>query len=286
MKITKVKITINRAMAFALLVAGFYTVIFSSPTYALSRQYRTKDISLKLGMAVALSVAPEDSTVNSSNAALTFVERSSQSSAAQTVGVVVELDQDGIGLTGGPESTNTVHVATDGEALVYVTDINGVPRAGDLLAPSPLRGILMKAVDGMSGVVGAALSDFDPAKSEKVTVQGSASGSAQVAIININLDVKTSVKGSRSANFLEKIGQVVVGRDVSALQVVIALLILLLLIVIEGTIIYASVDGYIKSLGRNPLARKSLLRGLLHSFVMVVGILLTGGALIYGVLQL
>ncbi len=286
MKIKKVKNTINRPMALALLIAGIYTVIFSSTTFALSRQYRTKDVSLKLGMAVALSVAPEDSAVNSSNAALTFVERSSQSAAAQTVGVVVELDQDGIGLTGGPESTNTVHVATDGEALVYVTDINGVPRAGDLLAPSPLRGILMKAVDGMSGVVGAALSDFDPAKSEKVTVQGSASGTAQVAIININLDVKTSVKGSRSANFLEKIGQVVVGRDVSALQVVIALLILLLLIVIEGTIIYASVDGYIKSLGRNPLARKSLLRGLLHSFVMVVGILLSGGALIYGVLQL
>jgi len=257
--------------------------LLGSVAYAVVRQYQTADSSLKLGMAVALDVE-QSKTVSGG---VSYVERTSQARAAQTIGVVVPADQDVFEVSSTSSSTGFVQVASEGEAQVYVTDINGKPGAGDLLAPSPLRGILMRATEGAKGIAGVSLQDFPEASAETVSYEVSGSQKeAKVAISGINLDVKSTTKASSPVNFLVKTGQVLVGHDVTALQVFAALVILVLVIVVEGQLIYSAVGEYVSALGRNPLAAKKLRSGLYRALMLALVILVTGSAIAYGVLQI
>jgi len=273
---------ISRLFAAAAAVALFAS-LFGAVAYAVVRQYRTADSSLKLGMAVALDVEQS----KNSTSGMSYVERSSQDAAAQTIGVVVPADQDAFEVSSTSAATGFVQVASEGEAKVYVTDINGKPAAGDLLAPSPLRGILMRATEGAKGIAGVALQDFPDETAETASYEVSGSSKeAKIAIVGISLDVKSTTKASSPVNFLVKTGQVLVGHDISALQVFAALVILVLVIVVEGQLIYSAVGEYVSSLGRNPLAAKKLRQGLYRSLFLALIILVSGSAIAYGVLQI
>lgn len=245
---------------------------------AASQSYATKDKSITKGMAV--SVVSESSGSNQSK---TYVQKSSVSRADKTLGVVVDL---GDNLVTSVSGDNQIFVASSGDAQVYVTDLNGEVKKGDLLAPSPLEGILMRAANGTPGIIGASLDDFAGHSSETVAINGSESTNAKVAILRINMDVKFATSsGGIQQPLLERLGQTIAQRPVSSLQTFIALAILGLLIMVEGGIVYAAISSSILSLGRNPLAKRSIVQGLLQA-TLLVAVVLAGGLLsIYLVLK-
>ncbi len=84
---------------------------------------------------------------------------------------------------------------------------------------------------------------------------------------------------------LSLLGQNVAGKEVSEWQVIVALVIFLLLMVVEGSLIYGSIHSTISALGRNPLARSAVYKQLVQVLVAVIAVLAFGLATIYAVLQ-
>lgn len=260
----------------AAMVAGVFAVIMLSPlAFALARGYTTDDVDLKTGMVVALS--------QSGTAEQPKVERATIDNQDKTIGVTVSVDENL--LTTGAVGQE-VYVQTDGETEVFVSDINGIPKRGDLLAVSPLKGILVKSDTNTGVIVGTALEDFDATLASTQNVDKSGvSVDVKVDKIRTNLDIKGVNNGAaQTDSSLERLGRSIVGREVGEIRVVVALIIFLVVLVAEGGIIYGAISSAITSLGRNPMARKIIVREMVRVVIIAVSVLGFGLAAIYAIL--
>lgn len=267
-----------RAWGGALLLAGLFLALVTGVATAATQGYNTADGTISKGMAVAVA------STGSSDNGVVSIEKTSVANADKTLGVVVDPQTDSVTYSGG---RNQIYVATTGVAQVYTTDLNGSIKKGDLLAPSPMAGVLMRASNGSRGVLGAALVDFPASNTQTVTVKlpDDTSQDAKVALVQLNMDVKFSSNGSADGkSVLQRLGSAVVRREVSSGQVVVAILILTLLIVVEGAIIYGAINSSVISLGRNPLAKKTIFRGLIQISALVLLVLAVGLGSVYLVL--
>lgn len=264
-------------IGFWVVVAAVSAIfVCSSVALAIARGYQTDDTSLQPGMVVSLSSA--------GTAENPKVERATIDSGEKTIGVTVS-PEDSLVTTGA--LGQQVYVQTDGEADVFVSDINGKPKKGDLLAVSPLRGILVLASSNTGTVVGTALEDFDDngASTQTVSKNGS-SVEVKLDKIRANLDRKaTDGQGVQAESALERLGRTLVGRQVGEIRVVVALIIFLVVLVAEGGIIYGAVSSAITSLGRNPLARKVIVREMVRVITVALLVLAFGFASIYAILH-
>ncbi len=253
------------------------TLLTPAAATAATQGYNTQDKTITKGMAVAVS------NTTTADAKVIYVEKASVDHADKTLGVVVDPSSETVAV-----STNgdQVYVATTGVASVYVTDLNGTVHKGDLLTPSPLNGILMRAGDGSKGVLGVAQSDFDSKTAQSVSLKEEVgSTKAKVGLVQINMDVKfTTNSPNAGKTLLQRLGEAIVHHEVSTVQVVIALIILTLLIVVEGGIVYGAVSSSITSLGRNPLAKNTIMTGLGEVTGLVAAVLALGVAAVYLVL--
>jgi hypothetical protein len=190
---------------------------------------------------------------------------------------------------------NQVHVATNGRRNALVTTENGSITAGDLLAVSSLNGTLMKATASNETVFAKALSNFDG----KSGVLGTAtlkdtSDKAQknVAIGSIAVTigvVKNPQIRSTTTNLpsqLQRVGQAVAEKPVSGARLYIGTAIAFLSIVIALVIQYVGIRSSIISIGRNPLASKSVLRALIEVMLTSILVLLIGLFTVYLILRL
>jgi hypothetical protein len=146
----------------------------------------------------------------------------------------------------------------------------------------------MRVIDGSKGVLGVAMADFPSASAESVSfTEGGGQSSAKVAQLQINMDVKfTSSTPNAGKSVLQRFGESIVHHEVSSAQVLVALIILSLLIVVEGGIIYGAISSSIVSLGRNPLAKNTIMVGLGQITGLVAVVLGLGLAAVYLVLWL
>ena len=256
-------------------MAGFISLTVVGGTLAVARGYNTDDTGLKPGMVVALN--------NDSGPDNPKVERASTENAERSVGVVTTDENSSITISSGSKQ---FLVETSGEVDTYVSDINGAIKQGDLLEVSPLKGILMKAdkVDGV--VIGIALEDaqLDENDSYSVPIDGDKK-TALIARIRVSLDQKAiSNAPAKADSSLERLGKSVVGKEVSEIRVVVALLIFIMVLIAEGAIIYGAVSSAITSLGRNPLARNVIRSEVTRVFLIAITVLLIGLAAVYMIL--
>ncbi|MEO8784764.1 MAG: hypothetical protein ABI221_00305 [Candidatus Saccharimonadales bacterium] len=257
--------------------------LLAKPVLAASQSYLTTDKTITKGMAVAVVSS------SSANKNLVTVQKSSVNRANKTLGVVVALDDSLVtSVDGGATQAQKLYVADSGQATVFVTDINGAVHKGDLLAPSPLEGVLMKANTGTPGVLGLALADMSSQTMQTVSLSGDGPiHSAKVALVGINMDIRFASSSSGvQQSLLVRLGQGLVHKEVSQVQTFIALSVLILLIVVEGSIVYAAVSSSITSLGRNPLAKRTIYRGLFQASGLVFMVLVVGLAAIYMVMRI
>ena len=229
-------------------------------------------------MAASLSAESATKTQN--------VVRSGTSNKAKFVGIITTKNANLLTLT---NNNSTVVVATSGEVYAFVTDINGVVKKGDNLSVSPIKGLLMKSEVNEVSVVGSALEDAAGKISTKQNIDVSGGKKQEISVTSLQIEVNPhNLAGGDAKNqsFLRILGQNVAGKQVSDGQAVIALVVFLLLLVVEGSLIYGSVHSSITALGRNPMARDAVYRQLAQVLLAVLAVLAFGVAIIYLVLQI
>lgn len=242
---------------------------------AIANGYASNDSAIQPGMAVSIDA--------SSDASKPTVSRATNAEGTQPIGVTVNTDENLV--TTGSEG-QAVYVQSEGEVEAFVSDLNGMPKKGDLLAVSPLRGILVVASGTPGVVVGSALEDFqaETSTTQSVSKDGS-SVNVQIDKIRISLDQKGSTSALSSVeSSLENLGRAIVGRDVGEIRVLIALVIFLIVLIAEGGIIYGAISSAITSLGRNPMARKIIIQEMIRVVLIAIVVLIFGLAAIYAIL--
>lgn len=269
------KALLKRLATGALVVAGVLFLLAHSAA-ALAQGYATDDAELRPGMVAALS---DGSTSEDPK-----VQRASDGNEDRIIGVVTTPGEGLVTVVSGPDQ---VYVQTTGEVDAYVSDINGSVEQGDLLTISPLRGILMKAGENTATVVGTALESMGDEQADNLEIEGGdVTRDVQLVKLRINLDHRaaSNQQAGVTDSSLNRIGRAVTGRNVADVRVLAALAIFVIVLVAEGGIIYGAVSSTITALGRNPMARKIIIKEVVRVLLIAMAVLMMGIIAIYGVL--
>ncbi|MBL8121144.1 hypothetical protein JNM87_00130 [Candidatus Saccharibacteria bacterium] len=208
-------------------------------------------------------------------------------------GVVVSANDTVVSL-GGDNSHNQVYVASNGKYDALVSTQNGPIKVGDIISISALDGIGMKADAAQTVILGKALTAFDGSKNVSGTAQlDTSGGNKQVAIGFIQIDISishnplaVSVTGPPVPSFLRKSGENIAGKPVSTVRLYVSLAILIITLFMTGSLLYGGVRSSLVSIGRNPLAKKSILRGLVQVVILGLTVFVIGLLAIYLLLKL
>lgn len=236
---------------------------------SVSQGFVTDDTVLRQNMAVALTGDNKDGHP--------LVRSTSVTDTGNALGVAVGLSDSLLAVS--PISSQ-VYVISGGPVKVYVSDLNGAVHKGDLLAVSPLRGILMKSTDKTLASFGVALEDFNNSSAQTIPVKDKKGNETNVKVtlenINIAINPPLTSKNEDSTNWLSNLGSNLTGQQISGIRVLASLAIFFTLMVVEGEIIYSTVSSSITAMGRNPLARSAIARQSLRSALTAAVILMTG----------
>lgn len=193
-------------------------------------------------------------------------------------------------------TSSQAYVVTSGRHEVLVTDENGPIAAGDLLAVSSMSGTLMRVKAEQSLVFAKALSNFDSSSNVigdylLKDVDGNAIKKvkiskipASIAIMS-NPDIKT---GNTLAlpSFLQQTSRAVADKPVSNIRVYFGAAIILLSVLIAVVILASGIRGSMVAIGRNPMSRKIISRGLTRVLFIAVIVLFIGLFTVYLLLRL
>jgi hypothetical protein len=263
------------------LLAGPTIYAASSSTQAIVQSYGTNE-ALETGMIVGL-IKGHASQVQ----ALTINDDTTMQ------GVVVAPNTAAISLSSG-SSANQVYVATSGSYNVLVSNENGPIGIGDYVSVSSLDGIGMKAEDSEATVLGKATEAFNGNANviSSATIKKTGGGTTTVAIGSILVDIAIANNPAQGhgigelPGFLQVASSDIADKPVSAPRVYISLLILLLTMVISGSLLYSGTKSSVVSIGRNPLAKRYIIRGLIQVILSGVIIFILGLFAVYLLLRL
>lgn len=184
------------------------------------------------------------------------------------LGIVVDANDSPITLSGEQEK---VFVATVGRNSVLVSTQNGSIQPNDYVTVSSLNGIGMLATYEESDVIGRAINGFDGESGVVGTssLTDTDGNTRDVNIGRIEIDVaiaKNPLAKSAAVTpeWLGRIGEAIAGKSLSPARIYISAAIFLIGAFIAGAILYAGIRSSIIAIGRNPLSKKSILRGLLQ----------------------
>lgn len=266
---------LSKSLIF-IFVAYLFLDLSSFSYAAISQGYQT-DAELAPGHIVSI----DRDRVN-------FVIKANSDNAEDVLGVV--SSEEGALLQMPSEGSN-VEVITSGEADILVTDIDGAIRAGDKITPSPISGAGMRAISA-SRVIAVALEGFssDIEGAQGVTIQD-ASGNDKnisVGIIRAQIGVHDYIPQSEGKNIvfvtLQEAAQAITGRNVSVAKALIAAGIMLSTLIVVVMLLAGAIQGSMLSLGRNPLAKKTIFSTLFKFIALSTGIFVGGVFVAYFIL--
>jgi hypothetical protein len=277
---------LSRVLALLFLVVCGSLLFRSAPVIAQAvTQAYNSDTQLQNGIIVRIS--PTDKTK---------VEALTEQSSSAMEGVVVAANAAPVTLSHANATQQQVFVANTGQYDVLVSNQNGVIKAGDYLTISSLAGIAMKAGDSQSLVIGKALGGFDgqTSVSASTTVTDSTGRKIPVALglIPVNIDVSHNPLQKSKASvipglaFLQSGAQSIAGKSVAAARVYISVLLLLIAGIVAGTILQSGVRSALGAIGRNPLAKSAVMRGLTQVVLTSIIIFIIGLVGVYLILKL
>lgn len=251
----------------ALLIAGMAVPAFAdSATQAVAQGY-SSDNPLQPGMIVRLDSKDSQKVVPLD-----------LNSIDKMLGVVVSASQATVTL-GSSNASNQVFVTNYGRHNVLVSNQNGPIKVGDYITVSNLAGVGMKA-DGNEGLVlGQAAGAFNGTTgvvgSSSLTSSNGQKTSVNLGTVPVDISISSNplaVGPKGLPTFLKKITRFATNKSVSALRVYLSMFIVLVGIILTITIIYSGVRSGIISLGRNPLAKKTISGSLVR--VVLFGIII------------
>ena len=213
------------------------------------------------------------------------VEAVKQDSAEKMYGVVVDANDAPVTLSSDGKK---VFVATAGHYDVLVNTQNGEIKPGDYVALSAIDGIGMKASEKESVVIGRALAGFD-GKGLTVSsakIKNSAGVESTVSIGRVQADISVSknpLYKSETPNLpevLRKASEAIAGKPVNPARVYVAIVVFFISTLVAGALMYGGVRSAIISIGRNPLSKKSIVRGMFQVIITGMTVFISG---IFGV---
>lgn len=267
---TKLKIkqliTWQRVVSVAILV--FLIILSSSgPIFAQAfTQTFQSDAPLNKGMVVQL-VKEDTSKVKPVNT----------QSIDQMYGVVVDSNDAPVALI---SEGSKISVATNGPFEVLVSDQNGPIQPNDYLTISSIEGVAMKAGSTEPVVVGRALVGFDGKTNVigKATVTDTKGAQKEVSFSRINSDISVSRNPNQKGEapnvpeFLRKATEAIAGKPVPTIRIYLAIFIFLSSVIVSGSLMYAGIRNGLISIGRNPLGKKTIIRGMFQ--VIITGLII------------
>lgn len=206
-------------------------------------------------------------------------------------GVIVDANDAPLTVSGKGEK---VFVATGGRYSVLVSSQNGYISQGDYVTISAIHGIGMKAGDREPLVIGKAAGDFNE-KTPRVSttaIKDTAGGEREVVIGRVEVDIDVSrnplLKGTEPnlPEFLQEATEAIAGKQVEPTRVYIGLVVLLVTTAISSSLLYGGVRSGIISMGRNPLSKKLIIRGMVQVIISGLIIFIVGLFAVYLLLKL
>lgn len=217
------------------------------------------------------------------------VEPVSQNTLAYLKGVVVNRNDSAVVISS--EGQN-VFVADSGTHEVLVSDENGNIKKGDYLSISSIDGIAMKADNNVSIVLGRAAENFNGV-SDNIgsTTRKSDNKKVNLGKIQTDIAIATSpIKKQPARDTVPKIfkdvSSSVAGKTVSTGRIWLASIIFLASSMVTGIMLYGGARSSLIALGRNPLSKKSIIRGLIQVVIMGMIVFICGMFGVYLLLKL
>lgn len=183
-------------------------------------------------------------------------------------------------------------VATSGDVIVFVSDINGDITAGDFVGSSWISGVAMRSSTGAEQrLLGIALQDFNADNNETIefkdvkTPSGNmATSVGKIAVRLFDRDIGTDY--SRQLSGIEQLAQRVAGKNVAYSRALMAIGLFISSAIISGVFLANAIRGSFISLGRNPLASESIFNSLLQVSGVSISLVIVGAFMAYLVLIL
>jgi hypothetical protein len=220
------------------------------------------------------------------------VEAVSQKTIDDMLGVVISSGDAAVALT-NPEASNQVYVATTGQYDVLVSTQDGPISQGDYITISSLAGVGMKAETSQQLVIGKALTAFDGSNPETTATLTTNKGKKEVGLGHVPIEVTVAhnplyekEQDAGVPKFLSKAAELVTNRPVSAFRIYAGLTVLVLSIIVAGCILYAGVRSGMTSIGRNPLAKKTIWRSMIQVTIMALIVFVIGVFAVYLLLRI
>lgn len=218
-----------------------------------------------------------------------------QKSEEEMLGVVVAPTDAPVALANG-ENTQQIYVATYGQYNVLVSNQNGVIKAGDSIAVSSIAGVGMKADGNRESIVGKAVESFDGKTQVQsiatLTDQQGTPKSVSIGRIAVNIDVAHNpdytpvVAQDGVPDFLAQAVDVITNKPVGAIRIYAALVVIILAFIIAAVLLYSGVRNSMTAIGRNPLAKRSIMRNLLQVILLALIVFIIGVIAVYLLLKI
>lgn len=274
----------------ALLLAGLFCLLVSVPVLAASKASVTQSVTQGYGSDTPLQngmiVKLEDKDANK-------VEAVTTSTIDKIQGVVVAANDAAVTLS-DDANKGQVFVATFGRYDTLVSNQNGPIAVGDYITVSSIAGIGMKAGSSEPVVLGKAAGGFDGTSnvvgtSTLTDTLGKHQG-VSIGLIPVDVVVARNPLQRDTADnlpgFLRKVSESIANKPVSTARVYISLAVLLVSAFVAGGMLYAGIRGGLISIGRNPLAKKTIGRSIAQVIISSIIVFIIGVCGVYLLLKL
>lgn len=260
----------NIVLDYRFKIAGAVFVMFVVPVALFAQSvlqgYET-DQQLQRGMLVTLKQDDQ-----------TKVEAITDKTIERLKGVVADPQDSPVTIGDGNQK---VFVATVGQYEVLVSNENGKIKQGDYLSGSSLAGIAMKADDKSPVILGRAVGNFEgggdsigrsPTQDGRTIEFGRIQGDIGVGK---NPLLKEPTK-DKVIGPLQNIASTVADKNVNPARVYLAFILIILTSGVVAVMLFSAVRNAIISLGRNPLSKNTILKGLFQVLLLSMIIFITG----------
>ena len=207
--------------------------------------------------------------------------------AEKMKGVIVDQNESPVTITSDDRKN---FVAASGTYQVLVTNENGPIKQGDFLSISSLAGIAMKADQSQQYVVGRASGDFEGG-GDALGTSDAAGKKVQFGRINVDLGVTRNPlaknpEKDKIPDAIQRLSNSIADKPVSNVRIFIGLAILVVASIISGVMLYSGTRSSLISIGRNPLSKGTIFKGLVQVVLMSLIIFITGLFGVYLILKL
>lgn len=256
----------SRILATTILTALVYVSLTGMSTAQTVLQAYKSDQPLQSGMLVALT---DDQTK---------AEPITQDNLDQLKGVVVNQSDSPVTLKSDDQQT---FVATSGKRQVLLSNENGSIKKGDYISISSLSGIGMRATVNQPIILGRAVQDFNGGGDS--IGKSVANNNKQVSFGRIQVDVnigknpalKTPEK-DKVPDLLQKAANTVAQKPVATTRIYLALVVLLATTGIVMVTMFSGARSTVTAIGRNPLSKGLIFKGLLQVTLVSLIIFIAG----------